>query len=321
MKTLTHTLVALALLISGVSAQYYKAAASRDYLLVQVPNATAAYTVDPNTHPLAKGAIWTVQRDGDEAEADFTAAEIADGTLAAWVTAGGAPTDGYLKTWHDVSSTAGVANGNDATQATRANQPLVVSSGTLVTENGKPAVDFDGSTDYMLAGDIAWSSYAVMASSWIATPDATNATQAVIAHYDFGNSQRSFNPTYFTNSATLGAGVSSDGGATNLQFRTGGVYASNTQYLVSYQYDGSLATASQQQAWQNSSAVSLSADSDSIATLHNSTAQVSLGSLLNNGAADNLMNGTIQTAIIYNFDQSTARPGIENWLNTFFSVY
>ena len=37
---------------------------------------------------------------------------------------------------------------NDATQTTADNQPLVVSGGTPVTENGKAAVEFDGSDDY-----------------------------------------------------------------------------------------------------------------------------------------------------------------------------
>ena len=60
-----------------------------------------------------------------------------------------APTEGgwsgfaYIKTWYDQSG-----NSNDATQSTNDNQPKIVDGGTLVTENGKPAINFDGVDDY-----------------------------------------------------------------------------------------------------------------------------------------------------------------------------
>jgi hypothetical protein len=40
------------------------------------------------------------------------------------------------KVWYDQSG-----NSNDATQTTTANQPQIVSSGAVIVENGKPAVD------------------------------------------------------------------------------------------------------------------------------------------------------------------------------------
>src|SRR6056300_651333 len=51
-------------------------------------------------------------------------------------------TNGFVTTWYDQSG-----NGNDATQSTDANQPQIVSSGSVITENGKPTVQFDGSDD------------------------------------------------------------------------------------------------------------------------------------------------------------------------------
>jgi hypothetical protein len=50
--------------------------------------------------------------------------------------------DGAVTTWYDQTG-----NGNDATKITESEQPLVVSGGTLVTENGKAAIDFDGVDD------------------------------------------------------------------------------------------------------------------------------------------------------------------------------
>jgi len=50
--------------------------------------------------------------------------------------------DGFVDTWYDQSG-----NDRHATQATMANQPQIVDSGSLVTEGGKAALDFDGSND------------------------------------------------------------------------------------------------------------------------------------------------------------------------------
>ena len=55
--------------------------------------------------------------------------------------------DGAVTTFYDQSG-----NGNDATNSTESEQPLVVSAGTLVTENGKAALDFDGVDDWLDAG-------------------------------------------------------------------------------------------------------------------------------------------------------------------------
>ena len=55
--------------------------------------------------------------------------------------------DGAVTTWYDQSG-----NGNDATNSTESEQPLVVSGGTLVEENGKAALDFDGVNDHLDVG-------------------------------------------------------------------------------------------------------------------------------------------------------------------------
>jgi hypothetical protein len=54
--------------------------------------------------------------------------------------------DAYVTTWYDQSG-----EGNDATQATYASMPKICNAGTVITENGKPAIDFDGVDDTMAA--------------------------------------------------------------------------------------------------------------------------------------------------------------------------
>lgn len=102
-------------------------------LLDLVPGAAAAYSLRSLSNSYADPVV-TVRRSSDDAEEDFTASEVADGTLAAFCGAG----DGFVKTWHSQTGS------NDASQTTAAYQPKIVSSGVVVTEEGKPAIQFDG---------------------------------------------------------------------------------------------------------------------------------------------------------------------------------
>jgi hypothetical protein len=65
-----------------------------------------------------------VRRSSDDAEDSFTAADVADGALVAWV---GAGNDGFVSKWYDQSG-----NANHATQGTDASQPKIVDGGSLV---------------------------------------------------------------------------------------------------------------------------------------------------------------------------------------------
>ncbi len=88
--------------------------------------------------------VVQVRRSSDDALKSFTADEVTDGTLLAFVGTGGSD-NGFVKTWYDQSVTteAGdTATGNHAVQATAASQPKIVSAGALVADNG---IDFDGS--------------------------------------------------------------------------------------------------------------------------------------------------------------------------------
>ena len=114
-------------------------------LLDLVPGAAAAYSLRSLSRSYADPVV-TVRRSSDDAEEDFTGAEVADGTLAAFCGAG----DGFVKQWWDQSG-----NGNHAVAAADANEPQIVDSGVVVTEEGKPALQFDGSDDYLDATGVS----------------------------------------------------------------------------------------------------------------------------------------------------------------------
>jgi len=106
-------------------------------LLDLYPGATAAYSLRTIKLSETSSPVVNVRRSsGSPSTEDFTATQVADGTLAAWVGAG----DGFVTTWYDQSG-----NSNHAIQINDGSQPLIVSSGTLQTEpavNGKPAIIF-----------------------------------------------------------------------------------------------------------------------------------------------------------------------------------
>ena len=85
--------------------------------------------------------VVRVRRSSDNAEADFKAKEVSDGTLVDWV---GAGNDGFVPTWYNQSG-----NGNDATQSVYESQPKIVDAGVLVSGG----LDFDGVDDTMIVSD------------------------------------------------------------------------------------------------------------------------------------------------------------------------
>jgi hypothetical protein len=87
------------------------------------------------------GAAIRVRESATNTEADigFTASGELDTTaLLAHVGAG----DGFVRTWYDQSG-----NGNNAQQITSTSQPKIVSSGSVITNNGYQVIQYDGTND------------------------------------------------------------------------------------------------------------------------------------------------------------------------------
>ena len=110
-------------------------------LLDQFPGAAVAYSLR-NLVGTSNPNVVRVRRSSDNTEQDFTAAQVINGTLTTFCGAG----NGFVRTWYDQSG-----NGYHAQQATTANQPQIVSSGLLISKNGKPAMNVDGAGDTLTA--------------------------------------------------------------------------------------------------------------------------------------------------------------------------
>ena len=79
--------------------------------------------------------------DDDETNIGFDAnGDLDTQAIADFCTTG----TGYVTRWWDQS-----VNGNHADQATDASQPQIYNGTAVITENGKPVLDFDGNDDYL----------------------------------------------------------------------------------------------------------------------------------------------------------------------------
>jgi len=254
-------------------------------LLDEFSGAAAAYSLR-NLSLLSNPAVVRVRRDNDDAEQDFTAAEVSDGTLAAWV---GAGNNGFVQTWYDQSG-----NGNDATQVTAANQPEIVSGGTLVEENGNAALDFTGSQFFNTSVSF------------------NNALISVFAVNTYNN--------VLQTSGLLGAQNSSS------DFRymivnPGFVYFGNGSNYYAIDQRGILNL----ETPVLTTAIAISSQNRQIFTNGNAssvnTTNYSTGFTLRISSRYQPLNKPAQELIVYPSDQSANRAAIEANINTHYSIY
>ena len=108
--------------------------------------------------------VVRVRRSTDNTEQDFTAAGITDGTLATFC--GGS--EGFVAKWYDQSNSADVLN------FTALQQPKIVSGGSVILENGKPCMEFDGVDDslqILLSAPFTSNYYLFAVNTWVSSPE------------------------------------------------------------------------------------------------------------------------------------------------------
>jgi PKD repeat protein len=96
------------------------------------------------------GSAIRVRRSSDNTEQDIgfnSLLELDTTALLSFVGAG----NGFVTTWYDQS-----LNAKHATQTTAANQPQIVSSGSVILENAKPAINFNGTSSFLTISDVSF---------------------------------------------------------------------------------------------------------------------------------------------------------------------
>jgi hypothetical protein len=260
---------------------------SPSLLLDLYPNAAAAYSVRRLSSTYT-GDLIRVRRSSDNTELriGYNSSNVLDtAALLAFVGAG----NGFVTTWYDQSG-----NGNNAVQTTAFNQPQIVSSGAMITTNGKNSILFN-STKLMLLN----SSITVGASSYTSfvgkRPSSGDRLIGLARWNTLGYSLYlwSDNKYYFL-------------GKTNDYLISSAADTTTSQLLLTGQN-----SASTMSMFKNGNTITSSSN-----VLIYSTLVDAIG-----GNSGNLANCNLQEAILYNSNQSTNRTGIESNINTFYTIY
>ena len=266
---------------------------------------TAYYSLRQFTEAETLNAI-RVRRSSDDTEQDigFDANGDLDTTaLLAFVGTGGTD-NGFVTTFYDQSG-----NGNNATNSTESEQPLVVSGGALVTENGKAAIQFDGVDDTF---DSASFLNALDDASIInvSSPISTNAFLNIYSGFD---SFSVYNILFrYSDDSKVFVGLS--GASASGNYSTSTSYAAQ-QNLIFVNFDNSLTAGNQVDIYLNGSDANASGSND-VGTLKSPT-----NGYIGSRDGVNNFNGNMQELIIFNSDQSTNRTGMETNINDHFSIY
>lgn len=252
---------------------------------------TAYYSLRRFTKGEDNNAI-RVRRSSDDTEQDigFDANGDLDTTaLLAFVGTGGTD-NGFVTTFYDQSG-----NGNNATNATESEQPLVVSGGTLVTENGKAALDFDGTSDAfnfteLNLGDNSWFINAVYKSTRTTLED-------YFLYGDSGNTRIRIyetNVRFYISNVTYSYNIGSH---------------RNTQQLFSFEADASKGLSVYKNGTEKGTEQTIG------------TGDSFDPSSIGQSGSSRTIDGLVQEIIIFNSDQSSNRTGMETNINDHFSIY
>ena len=273
---------------------------SGNLLLGLYPNAAAAYSLRL-LNPDYTGDAIRVRRSSDNTEQDigFVSGILDTASLLTFCGAG----DGFVTTWYDQSG-----NAYDATQTTAASQPKIVSSGSVILENGKPSLQFDESDDW-LATSVAYPTQEYQNTYYVASSTGTNNrifdTRGTGAAGTVKGWQHKFSNGTDVTAIDSGAVINL---ATNNILRIGQklvsvlMYGGSGSVIDEYTNSGSLVSAS-----------GISIDFNSGNALY-IAANV-------NGQTTQLFGGKLQEGIFYNINTSSNRTGIETNINTYYSIY
>ena len=276
--------------INGIIASSISGAAP--LLLDLYPGAAAAYSVRKLRTAYTGNAI-RVRRSSDNTEQDigFSGANLDTAALTSFCGSG----NGFVTTWYDQSG-----NGNNATQTTAANQPQIVSSGSVLTLTGigsaRPILSFDGTNDTFNITAVTLGQYTSFypnkktasadLSIWMANNAVIGNPYTPIIYKNFG--------TFIHNNTT--------NQYSNLTYN-------NTNYvLISGGYSGTVGSIQ-----INNSNIAL--------TLATTT---STGTQINNIAQRTnaeYSKGSVPEMILYTFDNSANVSAINTNINTYYGIY
>lgn len=267
--------------------------------------ATAAYSLRKVRNDYSGGSI-VVRRSSDNTTASvgFTSGgELDTAGLLSFCGSG----DGFVQTWYDQAAS------NNLVQSSTSAQPQIVASGAVVTLNGKPAVDFNGTSHYMDKASVTLnpSSNDVLTFAGVFQLDTASSGQYIAAQWDGSTSNQCFGLLNLSSATMRFMARFQNGTLSRVQSSAGGVSAS-TQYIGLGQFKSN-----------HSKGVFNDADlsaTNVTSTVNHATSTFAIGHRPDTGA--NKFNGKLQEFVVWS--QATAthdRDALSDAINTFYSAY
>ena len=284
----------------GFGFQYGKISggSAASFFLDTYTGAAAAYSLQKIKATTTN--VIKARRSSDDAELDFTAAQITDGTLTTWTGAG----DGFVTIWYDQSEDNHIIN------ATSGEQPKIVDSGSVVLENGKPALDFGGSSELNKATvSISSNDY----SFFGVANTSGNGTKALFRNRELGNFGSVEGAGFLElNHSSIQNTFIDDGSGNALQ-------ASLNSLTYSQQIITTLYTLSTAALYSNGSQIGSSNQGSGSTPL---TGPIALPYLNVGGKIfSRPWQSTVQEIILYNSNQTANKAGIESNINGRYTIY
>jgi hypothetical protein len=257
-------------------------------LLDTYPGAAAAYSVRLLRTAYTGNAI-RVRRSSDNTEQNigFVAGNLDTTALTSFCSG----TNGFVTTWYDQSG-----NGRNATQTTAANQPQIVVSGTIVTQNSKTAIQNNSSFDARLINSVL----------------SVGTTQSIFA---VGNSPQSDRQVFFDSYDSVANAFLRfiDPNVMSLQGSVSLITTNTNQKLWS------ILTATDLNVWENNSLTITN-----VVNTVNGLSGISLFDIRGNPSplvTGYAWEGKMQELVIYSTSQSSNRTAIQNNINSYYAIY
>jgi hypothetical protein len=223
-----------------------------------------------------------------------------DKVLADLVDAGGQNFDGLTSKWYGQTP-----NKNDASQSNASKQPQIVDAGSVIQENGKPALDFDGSDDILQTPFNSFNFSNISYFTVIKTGSDISVKQNII-----GSKKKSGNSEldYRVNNGELEfVEFPVNGQAKSVKIP---IQQSNA-FILSGIYDGTF----------NASKQGKSLVAGDTASLIQNGVNEGIGGRNNTGGDDQFFEGTIQEILVYNEDKSSENLKIKKAQNNYYSIF